>query len=400
MKKEIMSLVLAAGLLTAPSFASGGFADIKSTAWYKDNVEIIAEKGLIKGYPDGTFKPDNTLTYGEFIKMITIAVSGEDVGNCTNGSHWAENYYNKAIQLGLFSESDMPKAQSLKYLLDGQIDRRHMALMIGNYLKDMKIKEYNSILKTIKDIKSGDDFEVEIVKSYSAGILNGYDDKTFRPDNTLARKEAATVLIKVIDESKRTPVTVETLTEQEKQEQADKEKIEEILQQKMPNNENFTYSQAFGYIKTAEEFKERAPLDYMSLLRPKTDPLLSTMVTNVEDMYTLYKDQKKKTYAFATLEDLGITEFKVVKNPYNSEYIEGTIKYEKCSTIRAILIKGDKIICDLFAVPKAFGRTNIAYIVPEEFYNRVVRNNKLPDFDYIGFYTFHTPTVFLVKNPF
>ena len=65
----------------------------------------MSDKVIIKGYPDGSFRPDNTVTYGEFIKMALIAGTGRDEGNSTPG-HWASNYYNKALELNYFTEYD------------------------------------------------------------------------------------------------------------------------------------------------------------------------------------------------------------------------------------------------------------------------------------------------------
>lgn len=208
--KKVLLAVLIVIVSATTSFASDSFNDVESTAWYYSNVTQITDKGLIEGYPDGSFRPYNTLTYGEFIKMMIIAVSGEDVGNYKNG-YWAISYYKKGLELGLygknpfdfygFDEDDV----SLEYMLSRNIYRCHVANIISNYLGDIEVKNYDKLLYNFFDV-SDSKYAKDIVKSYAAGIMTGYDDWTFKPYQTLTRKEAATILLRVIDPSKRVDI--------------------------------------------------------------------------------------------------------------------------------------------------------------------------------------------------
>ena len=82
MKKRIIAIITASILILAAisvPFAATEFSDMKDH-WAKANVENLRSKGIIDGYEDGTFKPENTVTYGEFIKMqmcIRDSIEGE-----------------------------------------------------------------------------------------------------------------------------------------------------------------------------------------------------------------------------------------------------------------------------------------------------------------------------------
>jgi len=52
---------------------SGKFRDVMKGQWYVPFVEAAARLGIIKGYPDGSFRPANTVNRAEFAKMITLA---------------------------------------------------------------------------------------------------------------------------------------------------------------------------------------------------------------------------------------------------------------------------------------------------------------------------------------
>ncbi|MDD2217387.1 MAG: S-layer homology domain-containing protein [Eubacteriales bacterium] len=182
------------------------FIDVLKTNWAHSSIETITDKGIIKGYPDGTFKPDAKLTYGEFIKMATIIHAGEDVGNAAskdnsgNALNWAANYYNKALNLKYFRISQITSSQ-----LNHDITRRDMALIISAILGDVKINNYDEIQSGITDVDFKTIYEYDITKAYALGIITGYPDGTFKPENTLTRAESAVVIERLIDESKRQP---------------------------------------------------------------------------------------------------------------------------------------------------------------------------------------------------
>ncbi len=205
MKKVIaaaLTFVMISG--TGITAYGAGYSDIKSTNWAYEAVNTMSDKAVIKGYPDGSFKPSNTVTYGEFIKMALIAATGEDAGNAESGN-WATKYYNKALELGYYTKADITKDD-----LNEKITRAHMALVISAILGDVKIENYDEIQKGITDITYKTEYEYDITKSYAKGILTGYTDDTFRPDKTLSRAESATVIYRLVDESKRVLPTTDT----------------------------------------------------------------------------------------------------------------------------------------------------------------------------------------------
>ncbi|MFV0518304.1 MAG: S-layer homology domain-containing protein, partial [Aminipila sp.] len=142
-----------------------GYLDITDTSWAYESVNAMSQKGIVKGYPDGSFKPQATLTYGEFIKMVLIAETGEDVGNSKTGN-WALNYYNKASELGYFSHNDIKANQ-----LNKAITRTDMALIISNILGEIKIENYSKLENSLKDINSTVKNDYDIIKVYAKGII-------------------------------------------------------------------------------------------------------------------------------------------------------------------------------------------------------------------------------------
>ncbi len=91
--------VRALGLKSAAEIAAGAtnFSDVPATHWASGYINVASDQGLIKGYPDGTFKPDANVTYAESLAILVRAAGYEPV---ITGS-WPTNYIVKAASLGL-----------------------------------------------------------------------------------------------------------------------------------------------------------------------------------------------------------------------------------------------------------------------------------------------------------
>ncbi|ULO05220.1 S-layer homology domain-containing protein [Paenibacillus sp. 19GGS1-52] len=65
-------LVKALGIL--PTSGTSGFKDVKQGAWYAEAVTAAVQAGLLKGYTDGSFKPDQTITQQEMVAILYQAL--------------------------------------------------------------------------------------------------------------------------------------------------------------------------------------------------------------------------------------------------------------------------------------------------------------------------------------
>jgi hypothetical protein len=172
------------------------FSDLPSTHWAYAAVAAASERGVVNGYPDGTFAPAGVVTYGEFIKMAYIAQGGE--AREAADADWALPYYEAASEAGLFAKHEIAETR-----LSAPIPREHMALMLSNILGNVKVSNYDAVREKIVDVEPDTPHEYDIVKVTAYGLITGYPDKTFRPAGTLTRAEAATVICRLIDKSAR-----------------------------------------------------------------------------------------------------------------------------------------------------------------------------------------------------
>jgi hypothetical protein len=105
--KKVLSLVLViAMVLSSMSFAfAGTFEDV--TGDYTDAVEALVALDVINGYEDGTFRPTNTITRAEMAKILVEAlgygelVAGSESNFSDTQGHWANGYVAIATGIGL-----------------------------------------------------------------------------------------------------------------------------------------------------------------------------------------------------------------------------------------------------------------------------------------------------------
>jgi hypothetical protein len=121
----------------APSFAqTSGFSDVSSTYWAKDFISQLAQRDIIAGFPDGTFKPDAPVTRAQFAAMLRKAnkefkkanvrspINFVDVGS----TYWANTAIQEAYTTGFLAgypgsifrpEQNIPREQVLTSLSNG-----------------------------------------------------------------------------------------------------------------------------------------------------------------------------------------------------------------------------------------------------------------------------------------
>lgn len=224
MKRKIISFVLAALLLTGaiPVRASADtwFYDVPAGAWYSEYIDTLVSNewtsGIISGYGDGTFRPENTVKRGEFLKLIFEAAGAQ--GNSTLRSttsrdniHWAGKYYTMAMDNNILV-SDVYTGgvmfQCTYQELEKPISRYEAAVILANMCTNVA-RERTVIVEDaasyIPDYYSIPGEYVTLVEqSYGKGLLKGDGSGSFNGYDTLRRCEAAAIIYRFLWDGQRT----------------------------------------------------------------------------------------------------------------------------------------------------------------------------------------------------
>lgn len=166
--------------------------------WAKSNIEKAVSLGIVNGYSDGNFRPDGTVTRGEFAVMISRALKLDeetsDLGFSDSDSipNWAESHIRRVISAGLLSGYT-----DHTFRADGQLSRAQLAVIIA--------RAAGLQLDETAEITFNDETEIpawaqkEVSAAVKAGLIQGKGDGTFAPNETATRAEALTMIIRLLE---------------------------------------------------------------------------------------------------------------------------------------------------------------------------------------------------------
>jgi hypothetical protein len=219
MKKILMMLTIAALLVSTTGFSRARaetlsvFKDI-SNHWAEKTIIQAQAANLLKGYTDGTFKPNNTVTRGEFAAFLGRATTQTvtnllDVPFADVKGHWSEADVQKDISLGFVSAADYPNGFSPnKAITRGEI-AKWMANGLSSHSEDYKqalldMKDtYVPVREMFKGILAAKDIP-KVGLMLGTGLITGYTDLSFGLEKNTTRAEVATILLRYMDvESKK-----------------------------------------------------------------------------------------------------------------------------------------------------------------------------------------------------
>ena len=167
--KIICNLILGPTTASALSASTAPFKDVPTTNVFAGYITYCAQRGIISGYGDGTFRPTGTLTGNAFMKMLLGALGYDSSIEGYTGSNWQVNVTKQAIGIGLEDGND-------EFVGSKAVTRQEAALYSFNMLKADMV-QYDS--KTTVDINgatvtiAGDKAEAVSTSNGWAGTNDG-----------------------------------------------------------------------------------------------------------------------------------------------------------------------------------------------------------------------------------
>ena len=184
------------------------FVDVPEGEWYYESVYYAWDADLIDGTSATTFRPDNTLTVAEAIKLAAALHQLENDGAVTlkNGkTNWYDTYVAYAVKEGIIESKYQSYTQAQ---MNAPATRREFVHILHGALDEYEAMNAISD-NAIPDVKTGDAYADEIYDFYRAGILTGSNAQgTFHPESSIKRSEVAAILIRMYDESMRLEKTL------------------------------------------------------------------------------------------------------------------------------------------------------------------------------------------------
>lgn len=162
--------------------------DDLSGHWARSEVENLYCRGVVSGKSYYYFMPDEEITRAEFLKIILLNAD-EDMDDYddenepfddVHSSDWFEKYVVAGYELDLIDKED-------EFRPHDTINRAEAVTMLVR-LADVSTSSSSTVFD---DVDTWDWYAKYVRSAYSYGIIEGYNDNTFRANNPLTRGEAA-----------------------------------------------------------------------------------------------------------------------------------------------------------------------------------------------------------------
>ena len=209
----LLALFVTFGTNTAGAAESDAFKDVQDH-WAKEYIKQLVDYGIIAGYPDNTFRPNDTITRAEFVKMVVQAelTNPDDLATSINpkqlskgvptpfkdtAGHWVakQGYLQQAIAWKWVK----PAEYSGQYFQpDKNIERVEMARILARAIGAGNSSIYKDAELEFSDQdKITEEFRGYVKVAVEKKLINGYpEDGTFRPNTTATRAEASKMVSK------------------------------------------------------------------------------------------------------------------------------------------------------------------------------------------------------------
>lgn len=209
---KIMLSALVALFMVTPALA---YPDVSPSHWAAKQIEILTEKGVIVGYPDGTFKPDDNVSRAEFASMAIKALGQEHTNVAQpvrftdiDPTFWAYDAIQKALYFDLISCP--PDGQPFRP--DDTVTRAESISVAVNALTTEQISEIKA--KEVLSKKFADINEIPewfLIPAGKAEILNmlvtipSQNKAKVEANRPATRAEVAGILYEMMEQAKLNP---------------------------------------------------------------------------------------------------------------------------------------------------------------------------------------------------
>lgn len=180
-KKFLSGILSAVMLFSTVSVAAATFSDVENdptVAWAKPYITEMSEKGYIKGYEDGTFKPNNTISKTEALILLSRMIGVNDDSFADSVAFAVDKF---SPVLSGYSTNYAKEVSFLLYA--GILDEDELDTYISTANKNSALKRYEAAVLLTKLLGA----EAEVTEN--AFVSSSYADTVEIPDSARAYVE-------------------------------------------------------------------------------------------------------------------------------------------------------------------------------------------------------------------
>jgi len=184
----------------APAQAQSTFPDVPSSYWAEKFIQPLAARGIIAGFPDGTFRPEEPVTRAQFAAMINRAFNKPFVRNSFDftdvlRTYWAYDAIQKAYRMGFMAGFPGGEFQP-----DQNIFRMQIPVALASGLQYLNVTSPEEVLKFYTDQAAIPGWARQGIATATTKrmIVNYPDVRTLNPNRIATRAEVAAFLYQAL----------------------------------------------------------------------------------------------------------------------------------------------------------------------------------------------------------
>ena len=198
-RKIIIALLLSL-LMAITATASAQPADI-SGHWAEAQIQSWLDEGLASGYPDGTFKPNREVSRAEFVAMVNRAFGIESEGALSGFADVKEGQWFYADVMAAKAKGYFGGYPDGTFKPQNSISRQEAASSLARLLN---LDQTTQVLEQFEDSAQIPQWSRGSVGALvENGLMGGYPDNTFKPTRSITRAEAVATLDRARNIEKR-----------------------------------------------------------------------------------------------------------------------------------------------------------------------------------------------------
>lgn len=172
------------------------FSDVPTEHWAYTYIEKLADLAVVNGSDDGNFYPDQSVTRAEFAQMLTKTMQLQQNGEAEFSDVAEDAWYYHAVTC-MASQGLVKGYEDGTFRPDANITREEMAVILDRavLMQGIEISPETEITFTDEDAIA--DYAADAVKEItSLGLLQGFPDGSFGPGRNATRAEVSAVIFR------------------------------------------------------------------------------------------------------------------------------------------------------------------------------------------------------------
>lgn len=176
-------------------YEPSSYFDVKTSHWGYGSIQYLNKNNLIQGYPNGTFKPNNSLTRAEAASLIArtlnLTTTKPNPFNDVNKNNFAYDDIAAVAEQGI-----VVGREEGKFYPNGALTRAEMASILS---RAFDLSKQTNQAPQFSDVSTSHWAYDSIVQLVESELTSGYPDGTFKPSNQITRVEFAAFLDRVLN---------------------------------------------------------------------------------------------------------------------------------------------------------------------------------------------------------